>query len=106
MCSALLITVHTKVLEIKVIPVPGVHLESVNGNTYIENPTAKGLNLLARCSIPSLLKAASVAGSLEKFDKFGARSSLLLDRVIRREKDDGGGKMRSDADIDIPLLAS
>lgn len=40
-------------------------------------------------------------GSLEKFDKFGARSSLpLLDRVIRREKGDGG-KMRSDADIDI-----
>lgn len=72
----------------------------------MKNPTAKGSNLLARCSIPSLLKAASVAGSLEKFDKFGARSSLLLlDRVIRREKDDGGGKMRSDADIDIPLLA-
>lgn len=27
---------------------------------------------------------------------------MLLDRVIRREKGDGGGKMRSDADIDIP----
>lgn len=82
-------------------------MEVSNGNTYVENPTKLRVrNLLARCSIPFLLKAASVAGSLEKFDKFGARSSLLLlDRVIRREKDDGGGKMRSDADIDIPLLA-
>lgn len=28
-------------------------------------------------------------------------SFLLLDRVIRREKGDGVGKMRSDADIDL-----
>lgn len=47
----------------------------------------------------SSVEAALLAESLEKFDKFGARSprpTLLLDRVIRREKGErgraGGGK--------------